>query len=34
MICDLDSFAGEKVIEYFRDNNDLRLGQFFRRKRF
>ena len=32
MICDQDNLAGEKVFEYFRDCDDLRLRQFCRRK--
>ena len=28
MICGLDKFPSEKVCEYFRDSDDLRLGQF------
>ena len=34
MICGEDSFAGEKVFELFKDNDDLRLRQFCRRKIF
>ena len=34
MICVQDNFAGEKVFEYFQDNDDLRLRQFCRRKVF
>ena len=32
MICVADNFAGEKVFEYFQDNDQLRLRQFCRRK--
>ena len=28
MVCIQDNIAGEKVCEYFQDNDDLRLGQF------
>ena len=34
MICVEDNFAGEKVIESFHDNDDLRLRHFCRRKVF
>ena len=34
MICVEDNFAGEKVFEYFQDNDDLRLWNFCRRKFF
>ena len=34
MICAQDIFAGEKVLEYFQDNIDLRLRQFCWRKVF
>ena len=34
MGCGLDIFAGEKIFEYFRDNDDLRLRQFCRREKF
>ena len=34
MICGLDKIAGEKVFEYFQDNDDLRLRQFCPRKGF
>ena len=27
-----DNFSGEKVFEYFQDNDDLQLRQFCRRK--
>ena len=33
MICGYDKIAGEKVCEYFQDNDDLDLRQFCRRKR-
>ena len=32
MICVEDIFAGEKVFEYFQDNDDLRLRQFCQRE--
>ena len=32
MICVEDNFAGEKVFEYFQDNDDLHLRQYCRRK--
>ena len=32
MICVEDNFAGEKVSEYFQDNDDLRLRHTCRRK--
>ena len=32
MICGEDNFAGEKVFEYYQDNDDLRLRQFCRQK--
>ena len=32
MICGQDNLAGEKVFEYFRDNDDLRLRQLCRGK--
>ena len=32
MICVEDNFAGEKVFEYFHDNDDLRLRQYWKRK--
>ena len=32
MICVEDNFGGEKVFEYFQDNDDLRLRQICRRK--
>ena len=32
MICVEDKFGGEKVCEYFQDNDDLDLRQFCRRK--
>ena len=34
MICVEDNFAGEKVFEYFQDNDVLRLRQFCKRKIF
>ena len=34
MNCDYDNFAGVKVFEYFQDIDDLRQGQFCRRKSF
>ena len=34
MICVEDNFAGEKVFEFFQDNDDLRLRQFCKRKIF
>ena len=34
MICVEDNFAGEKVLEFFQDNDDLRLRQFCRQKIF
>ena len=34
MICGQDIFAGEKVIEYFQDNEDSRLRQFCKQKVF
>ena len=34
MVCGQDNLVGEKVFEYFRDNDDLRLRQFCRRKIF
>ena len=34
MICVEDNFAGEKVFEFFQDNDDLRLRQFCRQKTF
>ena len=34
MICAQDNFAGEKVFEYFQDNDDLHLRQFCRKKVF
>ena len=34
MICGQDNFAGEKVFEYFQDNDDLDLRQFCRRNSF
>ena len=34
MICVEDNFAGEKVFEYFQDNDDLRLRKFCRRNFF
>ena len=34
MICVEDNFAGEKVFEFFQDNDDLRLWKFCRRKFF
>ena len=33
MICSQDNFAGEKVFEYFQDNEVLLLRQFCRRKK-
>ena len=32
MFCGEDNFAGEKVFEYFQDNDDLRRRQISRRK--
>ena len=32
MICVEDNFAGEKVVEYFQNNDDLRRRHFCRRK--
>ena len=34
MICVEDKFPGEKIFEYFQDNDDLELRQFCRRKSF
>ena len=34
MICVEDKFAGEKVFEYFQDNDCLRRRHFCRRKNF
>ena len=34
MICTQDSFAWEKVFEYFQDNDDLHLRQFCSKKNF
>ena len=34
MICVEDIFASEKVFEFFQDNDDLRLRQFCRRKKY
>ena len=34
MNCGLDNFAGEKIFEKFRDNDDFRLRQFCRREKF
>ena len=34
MICGWDNSAGKKIFEYFQDIDDLRLGQFCRRKNF
>ena len=33
VICVVDNFAGEKVLEFFQDNADLRLWQFCQRKK-
>ena len=32
MICGRDKFAGEKIFEYFQDNDDLELRHICRRK--
>ena len=32
MTCGQDNFAGEKVFEYFQDNDDLHLRQISRQK--
>ena len=34
MICGYDNFTSKKVFEYFQENDELRLGQFRRRKSF
>ena len=34
MICVEDNFAGEKVFEFFQDNDDLRLRKFCTQKFF
>ena len=34
MVCGQDNLAGEKVFEYFRDNDDMCLRQICRRKNF
>ena len=34
MVCGQGNIAGEKVFEYFQDNDDLHLRQFCRKKTF
>ena len=34
MFCVSDIFAGEKIFEYYQDNDDLRRRQFCRQKSF